>query len=585
MPSAKRKRTSKKQGGPPEKKYKPFFPVTRSAPVRKAKSRGCSRNIVYDEDSDSSSSSDESVVFLYSSFLPGLAVPAKPTVKLAEEVPAIDGPAGVLFKLLPIELHQKISSYLPDDRHVSIYSRVCHKTCIAISTSVWRERFVKEFDMVEGATVDDLAKKYAFRSKMSKTWCLFDLPKHQDKRIINCIKQNQKWWLEMLKGLIIDSNATKVQDENGRQIVQGKNLEYIRKLLSRDPPGRDYEYTDILEAVLNTENNWNMESLVTARSEGSLVLIIQLCLTSLSLDPQSCNTKVSHFDLSQAEVYTCPNDQPIFMGAGKQDLNVRWLLHVVNFFKFHFKAAKGEGILSHAYRDLAPEEVPQPWIGKLKEGTQQLGSHWKGAYAYLDPEDLKSLRDKDGGVYTDEMDGLQNLTFFFDETKFSKGDWPAPWDGIVQINPLPESEIYDGRRRSTRAYRANIIEEIPIEEDVKHFYGTSDGLNAAHMYGRLHAVPPQQGIPGFQRVSIMNFHPDEHGHYNPEDVWAYEGCVLPGNRVIVGRWWNAKGSTDRESQGGPFIWWNVENGAGNSTDGKDTLEFLNSVFDYALMGH
>lgn len=45
--------------------------------------------------------------------------------------------------------------------------------------------------------------------------------------------------------------------------------------------------------------------------------------------------------------------------------------------------------------------------------------------------------------------------------------------------------------------------------------------------------------------------------------WAYEGVVLPGGEIVVGRWWNPLSSVDDEDQdeemySGPFIFWCVD---------------------------
>lgn len=136
-----------------------------------------------------------------------------------------------------------------------------------------------------------------------------------------------------------------------------------------------------MDCIGKTNNDWSSNTICSvSNSSNTLVLLIQLCLTWLSLDPRYCKTTISHFDSSQLEVYAPPNRQPIFLGPWKNDLNVRWCLHAANFFKFHLKAEKGEGLLAHAYADLHPSQLPQPWLGKLKSGTQKLGSHWRGAY-------------------------------------------------------------------------------------------------------------------------------------------------------------------------------------------------------------
>jgi hypothetical protein len=122
---------------------------------------------------------------------------------------------------------------------------------------------------------------------------------------------------------------------------------------------------------------------VSASVEGTLVYAVQLCLTPISLNPRFCNNRrVSHFDLSQYQAYDTPARQPMFCGKYKQDVNLRWLLHVVNFFKYHL-TVNAEGLLAHHYKDLEADQFPQPWEGRIEPGTKPLKSHWKGAYSML----------------------------------------------------------------------------------------------------------------------------------------------------------------------------------------------------------
>ena len=41
-----------------------------------------------------------------------------------------------------------------------------------------------------------------------------------------------------------------------------------------------------------------------------------------------------------------------------------------------------------------------------------------------------------------------------------------------------------------------------------------------------------------------------------ESCWAYEGVVLPGGMIMLGRWWCPQDETKRCM--GPFVFWNVD---------------------------
>lgn len=60
--------------------------------------------------------------------------------------------------------------------------------------------------------------------------------------------------------------------------------------------------------------------------------------------------------------------------------------------------------------------------------------------------------------------------------------------------------------------------------------------------GWLNALPDQQGIPGWQRITFMKHFLDDFDQPEKDNLWAYEGVVLPGGRIILGRWWFASGT-------------------------------------------
>lgn len=138
--------------------------------------------------------------------------------------------------------------------------------------------------------------------------------------------------------------------------------------------------TNLIDAICNTEALFPSNKHKSSRFVSSLVLIVQLCLLHLSLDPFICNARPPQFPESQTQVYKCYSEEPIFKGKNKSELNLPWLLHVANFFKFHLKQPGGEGMLSHMYSRLNESELPRQWRGKLRPETQELGKRWKGAF-------------------------------------------------------------------------------------------------------------------------------------------------------------------------------------------------------------
>lgn len=137
------------------------------------------------------------------------------------------------------------------------------------------------------------------------------------------------------------------------------------------------------------------------------------------------------------------------------------------------------------------------------------------------------------------------------------------------------------------------------------FSGIGNDAEPFHCSGILHPLPPQEDIPGWYRISMMKYFdplaqpdsmppqsgttwapfqsPPSEGNtphvpnklagadYNLSDkyqvdddaqinagCWAYEGVVLPGGMIMLGRWWSPMDDTGLKRCMGPFIFWNVD---------------------------
>ena len=191
------------------------------------------------------------------------------------------------------------------------------------------------------------------------------------------------------------------------------------------------------------------------------------------------------------------------------------------------------------------------------------------------------------------------------------------------INDRPWGSIYD---RYTRAIPSEALcrdinpGRLPgaarDQEDFKQFnlvlFQTVNG-SAKELYirGIMHNIPAQEGVHGWARISAIawyvditppqpveatNTNGDGNGNDNDDDVsmtsseieehdnnpplqdedFVLEGVVLPGGKIIVGRWWMAAEDLDRAADGGyadeaalrvrrgeldtmtevgPFLWW------------------------------
>ena len=88
-----------------------------------------------------------------------------------------------------------------------------------------------------------------------------------------------------------------------------------------------------------------------------------------------------------------------------------------------------------------------------------------------------------------------------------------------------------------------------VTEDLKasNIQFTGQGIDLDDDFsaiGWINALPPQAGIPGWQRITFMKHFMDDFDQVEQDNLWAYEGVVLPGGRMILGRWWYASDQVD-----------------------------------------
>ena len=109
-------------------------------------------------------------------------------------------------------------------------------------------------------------------------------------------------------------------------------------------------------------------------------------------------------------------------------------------------------------------------------------------------------------------------------------DWPALFEERLQsLRNDPGKEGIEDKGR----YKPKATSSI-------HFTGRGQDVRDQYkVLGWLNAVAPQGGIPGWQRITFMRHATTDFEHPAQDTLWAYEGVVLPGGRLILGRWWPA----------------------------------------------
>lgn len=111
--------------------------------------------------------------------------------------------------------------------------------------------------------------------------------------------------------------------------------------------------------------------------------------------------------------------------------------------------------------------------------------------------------------------------------------WPRMFENFLHSvgNTAEPPQKTQGRSKpkvSTGDPKMKNIQFMGQGEDLE------DDFNAL---GWLNPLPPQQGIPGWMRITFMKHFMDDLDSEEQDNLWAYEGVVLPGGRIILGRWW------------------------------------------------
>lgn len=168
-------------------------------------------------------------------------------------------------------------------------------------------------------------------------------------------------------------------------------------------------------------------------------------------------------------------------------------------------------------------------------------------------------------VFEDHLHSIPQSSFFENlhnrhECKIERAEEKHPWETI------------DDQRLhfDPKAIRTPIVAKVEEGRDFLPFIGTGVDDHPFRCSGIFHALPKVQGIPGWQRITFMKYftgadpvsltdpsYPPFYNVHEDSPHWAYEGVVLPGGHMMLGRWWNPMERSEEGKCTGPFIFWNV----------------------------
>ena len=117
--------------------------------------------------------------------------------------------------------------------------------------------------------------------------------------------------------------------------------------------------------------------------------------------------------------------------------------------------------------------------------------------------------------------------------------WPKLFEerlhSLRHVEPRAKAQARSNAKLTGAEFRSENVQFAGHGEDLDDdFYAT----------GWLNPLPPQSGIPGWQRITFMKHFMEDFDQVDQDNLWAYEGVVLPGGRIILGRWWLASGRVD-----------------------------------------
>ncbi|KAL5400663.1 hypothetical protein PMIN03_012185 [Paraphaeosphaeria minitans] len=448
------------------------------------------------------------------------------------------------FNKLPIELNKEIASHLDDHKDIANFNAICKSTSNAIigdNNSFWRAKFCKDFALPPNMTNAMLRAIYIERCRWLRRFVNMKTMRYF--QFVRGHTYKEKIIIRILTDLI-NQSFTGVQTGVGPNCPNMLRLkEFVRdsRLLlggRRPPPPELYE-------------NYAVNESLTA---------IRIMATHFLLGDTIQPGAWFAMDDAQRAVYSPAIDEPLYVGHQNNTVKLDWFLQCLNFFRYYMTMSEASDF-HDALHELDISEQPSAWDGALKPGSHALGNNFLGTYAYLRDFDFTHFRrmirqDRFSGQMLNDLHidegNIQSLYLDF-SANLSKLHWPQIFENhLHSLRPALPSQA--------RAQHSQ--ESAPVSYDSFRFEGDGDDFEEHYnVSGWLNPLPPQAGIPGWQRFTMMKHFEDDLKHVRDGNLCAYEGLVLPGGKIIVGRWWYASEHERTEygnEFGGPFIFWAVE---------------------------
>lgn len=350
----------------------------------------------------------------------------------------------------------------------------------------------------------------------------------------------------------------------GRKDGNSKNLDQIRVFL---------EKTNLFN-IIGMDSSSNPRTFaLPPRYYTEYLYAIQCTLAAelFALNKPWSQVHISFPD-AQMMAYSDPITAPILFGPCGVDINFKWLLRNLQFWHQHLNHQNE--VLTDAFEALAESDRPALFAEQLHDEPASLGRMWKGSYAFVDRgSEISNIRSGANlnQPIMDQLSGegdeypFQDLVLQFPEDD-SAGPWPRAFERILHSIVMPLNRVTP---TAPQHATSRISAQNFTEMSTRILGSGHDSADDFQADGWLNPLPPQHEIPGWQRFTLMKFFQHEdNGEIDLDNLWAYEGIVLPGGKIIVGRWWCPSDGDGLQMYSGPFILWNVADAPTSNDKGQ-----------------
>ncbi|KAH7414389.1 hypothetical protein DE146DRAFT_763127 [Phaeosphaeria sp. MPI-PUGE-AT-0046c] len=451
----------------------------------------------------------------------------------------------VAFNILPVELNHAIARYLETDKDIVAFRASCRGAKDAIDAdngSFWREKFRRKFALRRGRTNKELKKAYQRRMRWLHRGTGYDFHWGQ--------KRREKDTVEVLREIIVESFQGYVDmDDWGRPRCQNQEMLF--------------DFVQNSKLLLNNTRRATRSSRNEPSAVHPALAAVKLMCSHFLFEFDNVKHGVLGVEESQRMVYMSTESQPIYSGPTMTVLNMEWILHCMNFFRHHMMSEE-VGTLYQVLNELPAYQRPSAWQTPLRSGTAPLCKNWKGTYSFLDLKEVEKLR---------RLDAEQVGDAFFCDKNVDEGKIQSLELEFVSGAPLQWPGLFEDRLQSLRNARPQVkaqgrtrpsktADACGSAADAGSIQFSGKGVDLDDDFkaiGWLNPLPDQHGVPGWQRITFMKHFVDDFDQMEQDNLWAYEGVVLPGGRIILGRWWYASDEVDmNQDYNGPFILWAVD---------------------------